>query len=259
MRCYFLVEGRASSGAGGGEALIEVCGLAKEFSATVAVAEVSFKVAAGEVFGLLGENGAGKTTTLRMLATLLRPTRGSARIGGFDLVEEAAGVRRLLGLVFEGGLYERLSARENIRYFGRLHGLEGSRLEERVEAVLAALAMTEYADRRTGKLSKGMRQKVVIARALVHDPPILLMDEPTAGLDITAARQVYAFIEQARRQGKTVVFSSHNMAEVERLCDRVAVMHRGRIVAEGTVAQLMGACGTDRFEDAFVRLLGEES
>src|SRR5690606_25633632 len=168
--------------------MISVRGLAKHFGAVVAVGGVSFDVARGEVFGLLGENGAGKTTTLRMLATLLRPTAGDAVIGGVSLLERPDEVRRKVGIMFEGGVYDRLTARENIRYFGRLHGLGGKELERRIDELIAAFSMNEYADRRAGKYSKGMRQKVVIARALVHDPPVLIMDEPTSGLDVTAAR-----------------------------------------------------------------------
>ncbi len=219
---------------------------------------LSFEARAGEIFGLLGENGAGKTTSLRMLATLLKPTQGEAQVGGADVVREPERVRRQLGIVFDGGVYERLSARENIRYFGRLYGLRGPELERRIDELLTALDMNEYADRRAGTFSKGMRQKVVIARALVHDPPILLMDEPTSGLDVTATRGVHEFVLQAKERGKCIVFSSHNMTEVEKLCDRVAVMHRGRIVAEGSVQELREASANQSFEEVFVGLVGDE-
>lgn len=237
---------------------ITVRGLTKTFGEAVAVENLSFEAREGEIFGLLGENGAGKTTTLRMLATLLTPTRGEASVGGADVVREPERVRRSLGIVFDAGVYERLSARENIRYFGRLHGLSGADLERRVDELLTTLAMNEYADKRAGTFSKGMRQKVVIARALVHDPPILLMDEPTSGLDVTAARGVQQFVLQAKERGKCIVFSSHNMTEVEKLCDRVAVMHRSRIAAEGSIAELREASANKSFEEVFVGLVGEE-
>lgn len=236
--------------------MIEAIGLTKRFGAFTAVDGVSFTCGPGEVLGLLGENGAGKTTTLRMLAALLAPSDGTARIGGFDVREEAEKARSLLGIIFEGGVYDRFTARENIAYFGRLYGLSGRRLEERVDAVVAALGMESYAGTRAGRLSRGMRQKVVIGRAIVHDPPVLLMDEATASLDVTAARLVHEFVLEAKQAGKAVVFSSHNMAEVEKLCDRIAVIHQGRIVASGTLAELSAESGEADLEQLFVRLVG---
>lgn len=236
--------------------VIEVVGLTKVFHKTAVVDRVSFFVGQGEVIGLLGENGAGKTTTLRMLATLLQPTEGTARIAGLDLVREANAVRRTLGIIFEGGLYDRLTARENIRYFGRLYGLRGSDLEQRVDRLIETFSIQAYAHQRAGRLSKGMKQKVAIARALVHDPPVLLMDEPTSGLDVTAARLVHDFIRDAKEQGKTVLFSSHNMTEVEKVCDRVCVIHRGRIVASGDLDQLK-ARGTGSLEEVFANLVSD--
>lgn len=236
--------------------MISVRGLTKRFGAVTAVDGVSFDVSSGEVFGLLGENGAGKTTTLRMLATLLKPTEGGAFIGGIDLCERPHEVRRIVGILFEGGVYDRLTARENIRYFGRLHGLGGKELEARIDHLLATFSMTEYADRRAGHFSKGMRQKVVIARSVVHDPQVLFMDEPTSGLDVTAARLVHDFVAHAKAQGKTIIFSSHNMTEVEKLCDRVGVIHKGRLTALGTVAELVQQARAHSFEEAFVGLVG---
>lgn len=237
--------------------MVEAEGLTKRFKDVLAVDRATFSVERGTVFGLLGENGAGKTTTLRMLATLLRPTEGTATVNGHDLLEEPELVRRSLGVLFEGGVYDRLTARENIRYFGQLHGVDSQRLERRIEELLELLKMREFADRRVGGLSKGMRQKVAIARALVHDPPVLLMDEPTAGLDVTAARIVHEFVQEAGRSGRTVIFSSHNMNEVEKLCHRVAVIHRGRIVACGTVAALRDRMHEQNLEEAFVKLVGD--
>ena len=236
--------------------MIDVKGLTKAFGDQIVVDRVTFEVGQGETLGLLGENGAGKTTTLRMLATLLQPTAGSALIGGADLGREPEAVRRQLGIVFEGGVYDRLTARENIAYFGKLHGMSGARLARQVDDVLALLGMEDFAERRAGKLSKGMRQKVVIGRALVHDPPILLMDEATAGLDVTATRFVLDFVQRAKSEGKTIIFSSHSMAEVERVCDRVAIIHRGRIVAMGTVAELTARSNAPSFEEAFVEMVG---
>lgn len=236
--------------------MISVRGLTKRFGAVVAVDGVSFDVARGEVFGLLGENGAGKTTTLRMLATLLRPTHGTAVIGGIDLLERPHEVRRSVGILFEGGVYDRLTARENIRYFGKLHGLGGGELERRIDELLAAFSMSAYADRKAGQFSKGMRQKVVIARSVVHDPPILFMDEPTSGLDVTSARLVHDFVAEAKANGKTIVFSSHNMTEVEKVCDRVGVIHKGKLAALGTIPEIVEATHSATFEEAFVRLIG---
>lgn len=237
--------------------MIEVRNLKKVFGTVVAVDDVSFTAGTGQIVGLLGENGAGKTTTLRMLATLLTPTAGELIIDSIDVVKEPERVRPLLGIVFEGGVYDRLTARENLRYFGRLYGLHGEVLERRIDELLSLLDMQKYADLRAGTFSKGMRQKVVIARALVHDPPVLLMDEPTSGLDVTAARGVHEFALQAKDQGKCILFSSHNMTEVEKLCDRVAVMHRGRIVAEGSIVDLRQAAASKSFEDAFVGLVSD--
>ncbi len=236
--------------------MISVRGLTKRFGAVTAVDDVSFDVGRGEVFGLLGENGAGKTTTLRMLATLLRPTAGEATIGGINLLERPEDVRRSVGILFEGGVYDRLTARENIRYFGKLHGLGGAELEKRIDELLDTFSMREYADRRAGQFSKGMRQKVVIARSVVHDPPILFMDEPTSGLDVTAARLVHDFVADAKRQGKTIIFSSHIMTEVEKLCDRVGVIHKGKLAALGTIAELLEEAQSESFEEAFVGLVG---
>lgn len=221
---------------------------------------VSFTAAGGEVFGLLGENGAGKTTTLRMLATVLEPTAGTATVNGYDLVSQAATVRRQIGVVSaEPGVYDRLTPREHLFYFGALNDLSRAQVRRRAEELIGRLGMDDFADRRAGQLSRGMKQKVALARALLTDPPVLLMDEPTAGLDVTAGRVVEEFIAEARAQGKSIIFSSHIMSQVEKLCDRVAVIHRGRIVATGTVAELKSRDLQERFEDVFVRLVGERA
>lgn len=238
--------------------MIEVKNLCKSFGSFSAVSDISFKVARGEVFGLLGENGAGKTTTLRMLATMLRPTAGSAVLGGYDVVEEPERVRASIGILFGGetGLYDRLSAWENIAYFGKLNGMSAGEIAARIEYLAGIFAMTDYLHRRAGKFSKGMKQKTAFARSIVHDPAIMLLDEPTSGLDVQAMREVHSFISTCRSEGKTIVFSSHSMSEVERLCDRVAVIHKGSIVADGTLPQLREQHGQRSLEDIFVELTG---
>ncbi len=240
--------------------MIKVSSLVKHFGTLRAVDGVSFTAEPGEVFGLLGENGAGKTTTLRMLSTVLRPTSGTASVNGHDLVTAPEEVRRQIGVVSsEPGVYDRLTPREHLYYFGELHDLPRPEIARRAEELFGLLGMQDIADRRAGHLSRGMKQKVALARALITDPPVLLMDEPTAGLDVTSARVVEEFIIQARATGKTVIFSSHIMSQVEKLCNRVAVIHRGRIVALGTVAELKSRSMQERFEDVFVRLVGEGS
>jgi len=242
--------------------LVEVRELSKRFgrNGVLAVDRASFQAKAGEIFGLLGENGAGKTTTLRLLATILDPTSGTALINGIDLVRDPGGVRRLLGVVAaEPGVYDRLTPREHLRYFGELHGMPRPEIARRSAELLRRLDMEEFADRRSGQLSRGMKQKVALARAWLTDPPVLLMDEPTAGLDVLSTRAVEEFIGEARAAGKTVIFSSHIMSQIEKLCDRVAVIHRGRIIADGTVGELKSHSTRERFEDVFARLVGEQS
>lgn len=238
--------------------MIQVRELTKRFHGFTAVDSISFECGEGVVFGLLGENGAGKTTTLRMLATLLVPSAGTALVGGADIRKEPAKVRSLLGVIFDGGVYDRLTARENIAYFGSLYGLRGQELKRRVDSVLERLSMVDFAEKRAGSLSRGMRQKVAIGRAIVHDPQVLLMDEPTASLDVTAANLVRDFILESKAQGRTVLLSSHNMTEVERLCDSVAVIHKGRIVAQGSIEELKAKEGEADLESLFVQLVGEE-
>ncbi len=239
--------------------MIEAIGLSKRYRGKVlAVRDVTFSARPGEVFGLLGENGAGKTTTLRMLSTVLVPTSGTARIMGHDITSEPEMVRRHIGVVAtETGVYDRLTPREIIRYFGDLHDLDRSTIESRSRQLFERLGMEEFADRRAGQLSRGMKQKINIARAMISDPPVLLLDEPTTGLDVTSSHSVHEFILEAKREGKTIVFSSHIMSEVERVCDRVAIIHDGALLIEGTIDQLKGTETQARFEDVFVRLVGE--
>jgi sodium transport system ATP-binding protein len=218
-----------------------------------AVDRVSFCCQPGEIYGLLGANGAGKTTTLRLLATILQPTDGTARVAGFDILEEPEHVRAHVGFLSTAtALYGRLTARETVEYFGRLNGLNGGRLKQRVEELFRLLEVGEFADRRCDKLSTGMKQKVSIARTLVHDPPVMIFDEPTVGLDVMAARTIVRFIRDCREQGKTVIFSTHVMSEAEKLCDTIGIIHNGRLLAEGTLAELRQRSGLQDLEDIFV-------
>lgn len=219
-----------------------------------AVDGVSFRCEPGRIHGLLGANGAGKTTTLRMLATILAPTSGTAFVAGHDVVKESERVRRNIGFLSTAtALYGRLTARELVEYFGRLHHIDEALLGRRIDALFTRLDMHGYSDRRCDKLSTGMKQKVSIARTLVHDPAVMIFDEPTLGLDVMAARTIVGFIRECREQGKTVLFSSHVMSEVEKLCDFVGIIHQGRLLAEGTPAELKARHGVDDLEEVFVR------
>jgi len=222
-----------------------------------AVDGVTFTAAEGEITGLLGPNGAGKTTLLRMLATLVVPDGGSARVGDDDVVLRRAAVRRRIGVLSDArGLYPRLTARENVRYYGELHGLTGAPLERRIDELVAALGIADLADRRSQGFSQGERMKVAIARALVHDPDTILLDEPTNGLDIMSTRALRGMLRGLRARGKCLLFSSHVMQEVTALCDRIVILGHGRVVARGTSAELIALSGALSLEDAFVRLLG---
>lgn len=223
--------------------------------------DVSFDVRPGEVVGLLGPNGAGKTTTLRMLSTTLRPTSGTARIAGYDVVREPDKVRASLGVLpTDPGLYGRLTAEENLRFFGRLAGLSGAELERRIDRLLKWLGMDEHRKRRTEGFSKGMRQKIALARSILHEPPVLILDEPTAGLDVSAARTIIDFIQESKAAGRTVLFSSHYLVEAERVCDRIAIIADGRIRATGTPEEICREAGADTLEDAFLTLVyGEQT
>jgi sodium transport system ATP-binding protein len=221
-----------------------------------AVNDVSFTCKPGQIYGLLGANGAGKTTTLRMLATILEPTDGTARVAGFDLMKDPESVRRNVGFLSTAtALYGRLSAFEMVQYFARLHGLDDATIVKRIDALFARLEMNEFRDRRCDKLSTGMKQKVSIARTLVHDPPVMIFDEPTLGLDVMAARTIVQFIRECRNEGKTVIFSTHVMSEVEKLCDQIGIIHGGRLLAEGTLAELRRDTGLQDLEDIFVKVV----
>jgi len=224
-----------------------------------AVRDVTFDAPNGAITGLLGPNGAGKTTLLRMIATLVVPDAGQARVDGLDAVADRYAVRARIGVLSDArGLYARLTARENVRYYGALHGLSGAPLEERTDALFATLGLSPIADRRVAGFSQGERMKVAIARALVHDPDTILLDEPTNGLDIMSVRMLRTELRALRAQGKCLLFSSHVMQEVAALCDRIVVLSQGRVVAEGTASELIARAGTSGLEDAFVALLGSD-
>jgi sodium transport system ATP-binding protein len=240
--------------------MIEVDSVTKAFGKrgeVRAVDGVSLLAPDGAITGLLGPNGAGKTTLLRMLATLIVPQSGSARVDGHDIVRDRLAVRRSIGVLSDArGLYPRLTGRENIRYFGELHGLRGAALDARADALVEALGIAAIADRRAQGFSQGERMKVAIARALVHDPQTVLLDEPTNGLDIMSTRALRELLRELRAAGKCLLFSSHVMQEVSALCDRIVILGHGRVVAEGTASGLLAQTGAASLEDAFVRLLG---
>jgi sodium transport system ATP-binding protein len=225
-----------------------------------AVDGVGFRCEPGRIFGLLGVNGAGKTTCLRLLATILGPTSGTATVNGFDIVAAPEKVRASIGFLSTAtALYGRLTAFEVVEYFGRLHGLADSALHARIDALFQALAMNEFRDRRCDRLSTGMKQKTSIARTLVHDPPVMIFDEPTLGLDVLTARTVLGFIRECGQRGKTVIFSTHVMSEAEKLCDTIAIIHGGRILAEGALAQLRERAGQEHLEDIFIKTVEEHA
>ncbi|MBM3493849.1 MAG: ATP-binding cassette domain-containing protein [Armatimonadetes bacterium] len=227
--------------------------------AVQAVDGVSLACQASEVFGVLGPNGAGKTTLLRMLGTILQPTSGTAQVAGYDIGTQGQQVRANIGyLSGTTAPYDRLTPREMLAYFGALYGMGSALVADRTREVFDDLDMHEFADRRCERLSTGQRQRVNIARAVLHRPPLLFLDEPTAGLDVLASRTVMRFIRKCRDAGRTVVFSTHIMSEVEGICDRIAVIHRGRLAAMGSLGELRERAGGGSFEQVFLRLIGEE-
>ena len=224
-----------------------------------AVDGVSFACVAGEVFGLLGANGAGKTTALRMLSTILKPTGGSATVMGHDVLNEPEATRESLGFYSAStSLYPRLTGRETLEFFARINHYSPEKVAARVEAMVARFGIAEYANARVEKLSSGMKQKVSIARTIVHDPPVLIFDEPTVGLDVLNAIEMLQVIREMKNEGKTIIFSSHIMSEVEKLCDRIAILHRGKILALGTLGSLRKATNLHYLEDIFVHYVTRE-
>lgn len=259
---FYSVYGAAAIAAralGDRDVMIEVRHLHKSFGAITAVEDVSFVAQNGQITGLLGPNGAGKTTTLRILYTILRPDSGVALVDGHDTSREAAQVQRRIGVLPDNrGLYPRLTTREHIRYFGRLQGMRGAPLERKIDALITLLDMQDIADRRTEGFSQGQRVKVAIARALVHGPQHVLLDEPTNGLDVMSTRALRTFIRRLRDEGVCVLFSSHIMQEIAALCDSVVIVARGRVTATGTPDELRRSTGQDSLEDAFVAAIGTE-
>lgn len=225
-----------------------------------AVDGVSFVAPPGKVFGLLGINGAGKTTVLRMLSTLIRPSSGTASVAGHDVVHEPEHVRSKIGFLSAStAVYGRLTAYEVLEYFGELYGLAGPELKSRVQHAATAMNLSDFGSRLCDKMSTGQKQRVSIARSILHDPPVYFFDEPTAGLDVVTAQTVMEFIEQSKTQGKTILFSTHIMSEAERLCDEIAVVHQGKIVATGTRDALLAQTGEISLERAFLSLVGYQN
>lgn len=244
--------------------MVEVSGLTKVFRTDKgevrALDGVSFVARPGRVFGLLGVNGAGKTTCLRVLSTVIHATSGTATVMGHDVVRDSAKVRASIGFLSTStALYGRLSARESLRYFGGLYGLSPGEVDARIAEASQRLVMDEFLDRLCDKLSTGQKQRVSIARAMLHDPPVVFFDEPTAGLDVVMAQTILEFIEECRERGKTVIFSTHIMSEVDRLCDDVVVIHQGLVKGSGTPAEIRALAGEDTMEKTFLRLVDYRS
>jgi sodium transport system ATP-binding protein len=242
--------------------MIEARGLSKRFQDKKrgeirAVENVSFTCQPGKIYGLLGANGAGKTTTLRMLATILEPSDGTAVICGHDVVEAPEKVRANVGFLSTAtALYPRLTAEELVEYFGRLNGLDEPTLKKRVDDIFNRLDMNGFRDRRCDKLSTGMKQKTSIARTLVHDPPVMIFDEPTTGLDVMTARTIITFISDCRDRGKAIIFSTHIMSEVDRLCDHIGIIHDGKLLADGTIPELRAKYAEHNLEEIIVKVVG---
>ena len=239
--------------------MIEVKNLHKQFGSVIAVDDVSFRAADGVVTGLLGPNGAGKTTTLRMLTTLIAPDRGEALIDGLSVSADPVEARRRIGVLPDArGLYPRLTAREHVQYAGELHGLSRNSLTARIDSLIDLLDMRGIEHRRAEGFSHGERVKVALARALVHQPRNVMLDEPTNGLDVMSTRAVRELIRRLRDEGKCVLFSSHVMQEVSALCDRIVIIARGRVLADGTPDEIRARAGNDNLEEAFVSVIGSD-
>ncbi len=224
-----------------------------------AVRKVDFTCQNGHILGLLGPNGAGKTTVLRMLSTAIKPTAGEINIHGFNAIHDPLEIRKQIGFLSGAtGLYGRLTAKEMIVYFGRLHGMDALACQKRLESLVDILEMGSFLDRRNDNLSAGMKQKVNIARTLIHDPKVIVFDEPTTGLDVAAAEAIIRLIEQCKNEGKTVLFSTHHMHEVERLCDSIVLIHEGLVTFTGTVTQMKHQSGQAQMDKAFLALIGKE-
>jgi len=239
--------------------MIKTEDLTKRFSKVLALDHISFNAQPGEVFGLLGPNGAGKTTTIRLILSIIPPTEGRIWVDGIDVIREPDRARARIGAVLEeNGVYDRLTALENVEFFGRLYGLSKEVLKERIERLFSLLEMEEFAHRKSGTLSKGMKQKIALARALIADSPILLLDEPTAGLDVPTKRIIINLIKKEKEKGKCILYSTHIMSEAEEVCDRIAIIHKGRIRGIGTLRELRDKTGKEKLEDVFLSLVGKE-
>lgn len=239
---------------------IEVENLTKVFGDLMAVDHVSFNVDKGTIFGYLGPNGAGKTTTLRILSTVLKPSDGTARVLGHDILKEAEQVRSVIGVLPEDtGIYERLTPVETLCFYGRVHGMESDLLKRKIDELLEMLALSDKRDTVGAKLSKGMKRKLAVLRAIIHDPEVLILDEPTLGLDVMSAREIREFIRETAARGKTVILSTHNMWEAQLLCDRVAIIDKAKIVSIGTVEELEELTKEKSLEEIFLHLIRSEA
>jgi len=236
--------------------ILSVKNLTKKFGEFTAVDAVSFEIGEGEIFGLLGPNGAGKTTIIRVIATVLAPTSGTAEVFGFDIVKNSEDVRKNIGvLTTDVGVYERFSGRENLKYFGELYGLSGDNLKNRINELAELLDMKDFLDRKSGKYSTGMKQKLAIARSVIHNPKVLIFDEPTSGLDVLASQTVRNFMIKSKESGKCVIFSTHQMRDAEKLCEKVVIIHKGKVIANDKVEILKAQNNAVDLEDVFMKLV----
>ncbi|MGL4773048.1 MAG: ATP-binding cassette domain-containing protein [Clostridium sp.] len=241
--------------------MLEIKNLTKKFKDITVVDDISFSVNPGEIVGLLGENGAGKTTTLRMISTMLKITNGEIKVNGFDCNSQPEKVRSQIGILFGGdvGLYDRLSAKENIKYFANLYGMDNKTSDKRIDELAKDFEMTDYLNKRVSKFSRGMKQKVSIARSIVHNPSVMLFDEPSTGLDVGATRTIQEFILKCKSENKTILFSSHSMKEVEKLCDRVVIINKGKLLENCTIEELKSKYNNQDLEEVFISLVGGDS
>ena len=225
-----------------------------------AVDQVNIECKPGRVYGLLGLNGAGKTTLMRLLSTTLKPSSGTAKVAGYDIIQEPEKVKEKIGfLSSDTGLYNRLTAEETVTYFGRLNNIEEKTLKRKVDEIFLTFDMTEFKDRRIDKLSTGMKQKVSIARTFVNNPEVLILDEPTLGLDVVTSRSIIEFIKESKKLNKCILFSTHIMWEAEKLCDDIAIIHNGKILEVGSLSQLQAKTGLKELDDIFVKIIGNDS
>ena len=237
--------------------MISIQNVSKWFGKFKAVDNINIEVDKGEIFGLLGLNGAGKTTTQRMVSTVFRPTEGEILVNGFNSKNDSSEVRKNIGfLPTEVGLYDRLTAREVIRYFGILNDIEKNQINDKIDVILEKLSLTEYADKRCSKLSRGNKQKVAIARAIIHEPQVFIFDEPTSGLDVISSRAVLDFVKQCKKDGKTILYSSHSMYETEEICDRISIIHDGKILMTNSIKKIQKEY--ESLENAFISTVKDE-